>query len=278
MSLLRNGYADISEKREKLFIKSLYQLNSLRFFLKICQLKMRKTYFRILINLTVLFLFACVSIHAQESGAFRKNAVSINLTRTAVCEINIGYERFLTTRKSIEFDFGLIYKNTYLAEKAGNWTNNPLFTEQGFAFRVHYKFFKRKEDNSRWQDYIAPGLSYKHTYYEDREMETDVRYDSSVYKPPLTYTIQYLQKRDRDKFGLEFVWGKVYEASHVFAFEFYYGAALEATFSERTDYSRYVKYTKASNQSKNFYYPSYVDYSFYVHPVILLGFKIRMKI
>jgi hypothetical protein len=221
----------------------------------------------------ILILFSILSLEgkSQESVPYRKTAISFNLTRLAVNELNISFERFLSQRRSIEFYGGLVYSNSGLQDAIDSWTKDPLFLEHGFDARFYYKVWVRKE-NSKWRNYVAPGLLYKHLYYKELTIQSEIKYDHA--RP---YVIDFKQDRTRDKFGIELLWGKVYEASRTFAFEFYYGGGVVATSVERRDYSRFVRYINAADQSMNQNYPQFIDESFYVRPVISLGMKLTLR-
>ena len=83
------------------------------------------------------------------------------------------------------------------------------------AARVHYKIFKKPEDDkTKWRDYISPGIAYKYLYYNNQWFENELTDDNGV-----TYNERLFQHRFRSKMSLEFIWGKVYEMNQTFAFE-----------------------------------------------------------
>src|SRR5690606_25669694 len=122
----------------------------------------------------------------------------------AVNEINISLERFISARRSIEINGGLIYVNEGLVDLSKDWTNTHYFNEHGGAARFIYKIYKRPVDGSKWRDYIAPGISYKYLYYKAQWFENELS-DSKG-----SYHERIFQRRFRNKFGLEFMWGKIY--------------------------------------------------------------------
>ena len=126
---------------------------------------MKKRFFYYCISFLFLFLEAATIVNAQETAVYGKNAFSINLTRLAVSEINLSYEHFLNSRRSIEFDGGLVYTNDFLNDQIKDWSKSTLFSEHGYTGRFHYKIFKRSEEKTRWQEYISPGIVYKNLYY-----------------------------------------------------------------------------------------------------------------
>ena len=220
----------------------------------------------------ILLLLAANS-HGQESSSYGKNAISVNLTRCAVSEFNLGYEHFFSSRKSLEINGGIVYVNDFIKEQAKDWTNSSFFDEEGFAGRIHYKVFRRPTENSRWRDYIATGIAVKQLSYTDLPVVTEEKVDNTFHR----YVEHLLQDRERNKLALEFLWGKVYEFSNWFAFDFYYGAGLEVTNAKRTDHHREAIYVKPEDQMLNTSIPDYEDESLYLRPVIQLGFKIRFR-
>lgn len=234
---------------------------------------MKKRFFYYCISFLFLFLEAATIVNAQETAVYGKNAFSINLTRLAVSEINLSYEHFLNSRRSIEFDGGLVYTNDFLNDQIKDWSKSTLFSEHGYTGRFHYKIFKRSEEKSRWQEYISPGIVYKNLYYNDKDLTSIEKLDYFN----LRYKETYLQKRSRSIFGVEFLWGKVFEPGRTLTFDFYYGAGINATISKRTDYNRYANYVNPSNQSRNQSIPDFEDKSFYMRPYILIGLKLRLN-
>ena len=214
----------------------------------------------ILLILSLIFNFA----DAQESPVYRKNAFSFNLTRYAINELNLTYERRLSVRRAIEFNAGLIYINDPIQESAKTWVNTQYFYERGFAARFYYKIFKRPEDDkTNWRDYISPGISYKYLYYNNQWFESEADGHGKE---------RYFQHRFRSKISLEFIWGKVYEMNKTFAFEFFYGAGLTGTLSDR-----YVIYYQPDDRKTEIKTVNDHDKRFYVRPALLLGAKLRLS-
>jgi len=223
--------------------------------------------------LTFIILFLGAKSYGQESSLYGKNAISINLTRCAISEFNLGYEHFFSSRRSLEINGGIIYINDFIKDRAKDITNSSVFDEEGFAGRIHYRIFRRPAENSRWRDYIATGLAFKHLSYTDLPLVTGEKADDNNH-----YFVEHLkQDRERNKLGLEFLWGKVYEFNSWFAFDFYYGAGVEVTSAKRTDHSREAIYVKPEDQMLNTTIADYVDESIYLRPVVQLGFKIRFR-
>jgi hypothetical protein len=203
---------------------------------------------------------------AQES-TYGKNAVSFNLTRMATSEINMGIEHFLDSRKSIEIIGSLVYVHDNLAEAAKKYSDTPLFSEHGYAGRAYYKVYKRPDDKSKWRDYIATGLIYKHLYYNEQWFENEKTDDDGT-----VYHERIYQSRVRDRLGVEFLWGKVYEMNRTFAFEFYYGAGLVVTSVSRTDYLK-----QPDDREPEIIVLNITDESVYFRPSIQLGIKFRIR-
>ena len=246
---------------------------------------MKKQFHLHLLSFYFLFFLPGINLQAQETPLYGKHAFSFNITRAAINEIGLSYEYWLSIRKSIEFNGGIIYVNNFLEDQAKHWNNADIFNEHGYVGRLHFKQFKRTEENSKWHNYISYGGFYKHLYFNDRPIESVIKRDSSKYNihDPSTkdsifkYSIQALEKRNRNIFGVEFLWGSVYELNRTFALEFYYGASLSATMVTRTEHERYVNYVDEKKQSQNFYYPDLKFDSFYFRPGVRLGIKLRVR-
>jgi hypothetical protein len=261
---------------KKICLIKIYDwLKYLGFFLKICRSEMKKPIFYFSITVVLFFIPGKKSV--GQEAEFGRVAFSFNLTRLAVSEVNMSFEYFITSRRSIEFNGGLIYTNDFLAEQSADWVNSFAFSEHGFAGRFHYKIFRRPEVNSKWRDYIAPGLIFKSLYYNDIPIISEVKIDPFDNDTSFKYTESFLQKRERTKIGIEFLWGKVYEASRTFAFEFYYGAGIVVTMSTRTDHDRYATYVSSLGQYRNKSVPDFIDKATYVRPTIQLGIKLRIR-
>jgi hypothetical protein len=106
---------------------------------------MKRRFFCPTIFFVLIFFPATIIVNAQEPSAYRKNAISFNLTKAMVNELNMGFEHFLSIRRSIEFDGGLIYVNEFLKDQADDWQNAAFLSEHGYAARFHYKIYKRKK-------------------------------------------------------------------------------------------------------------------------------------
>lgn len=220
----------------------------------------------------ILLSARSVTVSAQDSPPYKKMALTFNITRMIVNEINMGVEIFITQKKSIEFDGGVVYANEFMQNAAESFTNDAIFSEHGYAARFHYKFWQRKE-GSKWRIYVAPGVVYKHLYYTD--LPVTISKTDNQGKP---YTETLKQDRTRDKGGLEFLWGNVFEANKFLALEIYYGAGISVTAAERTDYDRYATYERESDQYKNQTLPTYIDNTVYFRPVLNAGFKLVMRL
>jgi hypothetical protein len=202
------------------------------------------------------------SAYAQESPAYRKNMISFDLVKDAINELNFNYEHRGSIKNGIEFSVGLIYVNKILEDFSKSWTNSNYFSEHGFSARVHYKIYKRGADGSKWRDYIAPGISYKYLYYYYQWFENE--------KSDGTFE-RIFQTRYRNKFGIDFNWGKVYEMNSTFAFEFYYGAGITVTTVNRTDLL-----VQPDDRKDAIYYANFNQKSLYFRPSIMGGIKLRI--
>jgi hypothetical protein len=237
---------------------------------------------RIFPFLVLIFITLQATSIAQETPTYRKNSFNVNVTRFITCEMNFSYERFISIRKSLEFTGGIIYVNSFIEAQAEDWNLSPVFSETGYAARFHYKIYRRQDEVTRWRDYISPGLIFKKLEYDLLYITTEIKPDY-VEEENYTYnyTENFIRSRERYKFGVEFLWGKVYDASRVFALEFYYGAGIVFTEFTRIDYSRvavYLPVTPPRVTPGNKLIPDYKIKKSYVRPVIQLGFKLRLKV
>jgi hypothetical protein len=221
----------------------------------------------------VLILLSCMELNAQLP--YRRSAFTFDVTRLMINEVNMGFEQFISQRKSIEFEGGIVYANEFLQDAAESYTVDPIFYEHGFAIRFHYKFWHTKED-SKWRNFLAPGFNFKHVYYNDYFVSLE-KTDESMH-PAKTYTESFYQDRERDKFGIDFIWGNVYEASRTIAFEIYYGAGLTVSSVRRTDHDHNIKYHDPALDNKNKTMPNSVDHSVYLRPIPLIGFKLVFRL
>ena len=232
-------------------------------FLKICR---RNTVvnFRFFTFFLSLSLFAMIS-HAQDTEVRRKkNAINTNLTLSATNEFNIGIERYFSPRKSIEINGGFVRANPFLSDLTKSWINTQYFYESGYTFRLGLKFYKKRPEESKWQDYISPVLLYKYLFFDPQWFENPIEnsdYSECIY-----------QKRQRSKYGFEFLWGKVYSLNNSFDFELYYGVGIRAAMVERTDISKQDTCGVSPIRQLDF-----VDNSFYVRPSIHGGAKFRFN-
>jgi hypothetical protein len=232
-----------------------------------------------------IIVLAGITADAQENPTYGKNAVSFNITRSAINELSMSYEHWLSFRKSIEFTGGYIYVNEFLKDQFNDWKNATFFSEQGYSFGLHYKIFRRVENETKWHDYISFGVSYKYLYYDNLEVISDVKFDSSLYKinsalykdSIFQYNEHFLRDSKRNKFSLDFVWGHVYEMNKTFAFEFYYGASIVGTIANHTDHNRQSVYVKSAHQWISKPIPDYSYDQFYMRPALLLGIKFRIR-
>jgi hypothetical protein len=245
------------------------------------------------LSIIILFVLRGGFVYAQENGTYGKNAISFNLTKALVNELSMSYEHWINFRQSIEFNGGLIYANDFLSNQVDDWENATLFMEHGYAGRFYYKIHRRPEENKKWRDYIAFGISYKYLYYNDYYINNgEIKIDTfdapvEIYSPPpqdttitytqASYTEKFLRDSQRHKLGLEFIWGKVYEMNKTFAFEFYFGGGLVANMASHTDHDRYATYRNKDFQHLNGPIPNYEYEQFYMRPVLLLGLKFRIR-
>lgn len=216
---------------------------------------------RLFLSIAILIGLQPLVVRGQESD-YGRNAISFNLTRLAVNEINMSFEHWYSSRRSLEISGGLVYVNSFFREQFSEWTNSQPFAERGFAARVHYKIFKRIEGASRWKDYIAPGIVYRYLYYDNQWFESG----SFLTLDRVSYAERVYQHRVRSKFGLEFLWGKVYEMNSTLSFDFYYGAGVMFTSSRR-----FVIASEPYNNDLG------EKTSFYVRPSIQAGIKFRIR-
>lgn len=205
----------------------------------------------------------CIFTNAQDIPLYKRNAIAFNLTRSLTNELNFTIEHFFSERRSVEINVGLVYVNNGVESLADDWTNSHYFSEHGFSARMYYKIFKRKDDDdSKWRDYVSPGISFRYLYFNKQWFKNDVT---------TTKTERIYQSRFRDKVTLEILWGKVYEMNSTFAFEIYYGAGLSGTVVHRTDILKQPDIKSETVIPLNF-----VDDKFYLRPALSAGVKFRI--
>lgn len=225
------------------------------------------SFYRFLSSFSLLFLVNFQAF-SQEVPEYKKNALTVDLTLSATNEINLGYERFFSDRRSLEVSLGLVYVNDYLEDFSKEWTNSHYFSEHGFSARVAYKLYKRPVEESKWRDYIAPAIVYKYLYFNNQWFENELTDEKTGVK----YTECLYQHRFRDKFGFEFLWGKIYEFNKTTSLEMFYGVGLRGTVSLRSD-----KLKQDICDSTEIYVPNYGDdHSFYLRPVLRAGVKLKV--
>lgn len=224
------------------------------------------------LNYLLSFLFISLTqlTAAQDAPVYKKNAIAFNVTSYAVNEINLSFEHRYSIRRGIEFNAAYIYINDPLQKFAIDWVNTQYFYERGFAARFRYKIFKKQDEESKWRDYISPGISYKYLYYNNQSFDNTL-YDDKRSK---SFIERVNQHRFRNKFALEFTWGKVYEMNETFAFEFYYGAGLSGSLSDR--YVNNITYIEAGRNDSIQTVEGH-DKSFYIRPTVLLGAKLKIS-
>ncbi len=206
---------------------------------------------------------------SQEAPEYKKNALAVDITLMATNEINLYYEHYFSARRSLEVSLGLVYVNDFLEDFSKDISNTHYFSEHGFSARVAYKLYRKPVEDSKWRDYIAPAIVYKYLYFNNQwftnevtDEVTGLKYDECLY-----------QHRFRDKFGFEFLWGKVYEFNPTMALEMFYGVGLRGTVSLRSDLLK-----QDICDSTDIYVPSYGDdHSFYLRPVLRAGVKFKVS-
>lgn len=223
---------------------------------------MRLSSFILLFSVSLLTL---PSVHAQDLEVRKKkNALSVIVTNAATNEFNIGIERYISPRRSIEINAGIVRSNPFLRDLTKDWSNSQYFYESGYTVRLGMKFYKRRPEDSHWQDYVSPVLFYKYLYFDPQWFEVPI--DNSDYSEAI------YQKKQRVKMGFQFLWGKVYSLNNSFDFEFYYGVGIRGVDVERTDIS------KQDTAGVSPIYPvDFVDHNFYIRPSIQGGAKIRFN-
>ena len=219
------------------------------------------------IFLFFIFLLGWKSSYSQGANLSAKNSFSFNLTGCFINEINLGFERRISNRKSLEIDGGIIFVNNFLVDQTKNWNNSLAFSEHGYAARVHYKIFAATEAGTKkWRDYISPGLLFKHLYYNELLLTNEFKdYHGTFF--------EYInQSRIRTKLGLEFLWGKVYEVNRTCSFDFFYGGGVVANFVEKKIIQRIPDSRKNEIVDVNKIYNS-----IYFRPYATLGLKFSIR-
>jgi hypothetical protein len=199
-------------------------------------------------------------MQAQDFLRYRKNYIGINATQLVINEINIGYERFYSQRRSIEINGGLIYQNSFLIKNTSNWDNSLYFYERGFAVRVAQKFYKKQKENSSWKEYFAAVLSYEYLYIPNSWFETTI-HDSAGYI--------YLH-RFRSRIGGEFLLGWMRDLNKSFSVELYAGVGVRYIIATRTDLAQsYIQ------DDPSPYYINIQTSQSYFRPSVHAGVKLR---
>lgn len=215
-------------------------------------------------------MISVFSVSSQEvDSTYRKNAFLINVTNSLSNEYNIGFERYFSRNTSLEINGGPVRSNPAIAEFSQSWTNSLYFYESGYTARIGLKFYKKKSVLSKWQDYVSPVIFFKSLAFEPHFFET--KYENNE-----RYQGMFL-KRQRSKFGFEFLWGKVYPVSKTFNIELYYGVGLRATMAERTDFWRIDTMPYGNNPGTDTTFLNFNDNNFYVRPSIHGGLKLRFN-
>jgi len=209
------------------------------------------------------------STSQEVDTTFRKNAFNVNLTMCASNEWNIGFERFIGPKTSIEINGGPIRSNSFLASQSQSWTNSLYFYESGYTGRIGLKFYKKKSLLTKWQDYVSPLIFYKHLAFEPQMFKN--KWDNSEESEGI------FLERQRSKFGFEFLWGKIYPLSKTISLEFYYGVGLRAASVDRFDYWRIDTLPSPTNVGTDTVFLNFQDHNFYVRPSIHGGLKLRFN-
>ncbi len=219
------------------------------------------------IFLLFILLLGWKTNFSQEAKPYRKNAFSFNLTGCLANEINMSYERYISRRKCIQIDGGIIFVNDFLVDQTESWNNPLVFSEHGYAARIHYKIFSSSDNETKkWRDYISPGLIFKHLYYNEHLFTNELNDSKGNY-------FEYIyQSRIRTKVGIEFLWGKVYELNRTFSFDFFYGGGIVANYVERTVLKRIPDSRKNEIVDQNT-----TSNNLYFRPNATLGFRFRVR-
>ncbi|MCC7232187.1 MAG: hypothetical protein IT242_04535 [Bacteroidia bacterium] len=207
-------------------------------------------------------------VSAQEAPEYLKNSVSVDIAQTLINELNLSYEHYLSPRRSIELSGSLVFTNPVLEDMMDDWSNTHYFSEHGFVIRAAYKLYKRKLDDSKWREFIAPVIMYKNLYFNEQWFQNSQTNEATGEK----YKECLYQSRKRSVVGIEFIWGKIYDMSKSTAFEFYYGLGLHATSAVRKD----IKKQDVCDVTP-VYDVNYTDNSFYFRPTLRGGIKFRFS-
>jgi hypothetical protein len=205
-------------------------------------------------------------IHAQEKRSFKSNVFSVNLTSCLVNELQGGLEHFFTKRTSVEINGGLIFVNDFLEDQTKDWKNAQVFSEHGYAVRIHLKLYTNTDDEmKKWKSYIAPGIIYKDLYYNEQWFEYELGDEHKYYE-------RIYQSRTRMKGGIEFLWGKVYHITNTLSLDFYYGGGIVAT-----TVKRHIIQYQPDSRSPEIQDINKTDDSFYVRPIANAGIKLCLS-
>lgn len=222
---------------------------------------------RVICSFFILLLVSPVYSPAQSDDLHAsRTAISLNIGQAVSNEINLSFEKFVTEKSALELDAGLIYRNDLLRKAAENWTNSQYFYEHGFAARIALRRYKNVDGKSKWRDYIAPVAIYKYQYFNNAWFEADSTNNNGD-----KFTQCIYQHRFRHKFGLQILWGKIYQLNKTFAVDLYYGLGIRGTISNRTDVLKQDICGQTPVREINF-----EDSRFYVRPTIHTGVKLRV--
>ena len=225
-------------------------------------------------SFSCFFIPATFAQTAASDGKKITNAISFNIGQYLVNEINLGYEYFLSEKKSIEVNGGIIYSNEFWKNVASEWTNSQYFRENGFAVRAYYKTYKKASEKSHNKSFYSFGLNYQYLYFNNQWIETDKRGKVKPEGDTVSHfgPEEILMHRLRHRIGLQLMLGNVIAADKTFALEIYYGLGIRGIFSNRFDVARRVTEDgEIFSQELN-----YEDKSFYVRPTIHAGVKLKL--
>jgi len=201
------------------------------------------------------------------------NFISLNVGQYFVNEINLGYEHFLSEKKSIEVNGGIIYRNEFWLNVASDWINSQYFREHGFAARVYYKIYKKISEKNNNKSFYSFGLNYQYLYFNNEWIETGKLITLNYGGDNVVVNEEILMHRLRHRIGAQLLLGNVIPAGNNFALEIYYGLGVRGIYSNRFDVARGGTVNGEKVIQK---YLNYEDTHFYLRPTIHAGVKLKL--
>ncbi len=134
---------------------------------------------RILISIFLVFSFQFS--FSQEETITPVHIIKLDVFKSTFSQLHLDYERYNGKRGAVEIGLSLFYRNPVFAainqgiSKNGN-LNLYAFQYFGYGLELRRKFYFPKHHANR---YLAPELTFKYKYFNDREILLDGERNSS---------------------------------------------------------------------------------------------------